>query len=1089
MNDNRVGFCYRRCWTLMLIMLLLSLLAGRGVVFAQELPSDPEVLLEAAMNDYYQLNNEEAIQQFRHIEELTCGESEFADICLQANLFGLRSRQINKSISMDEWVTEYRLWSEQLDDWFLEKNGWVTLEEWQRLQLKGLLLNVKVLTNVEQEVDADQIRERIIQLEARGKFSEYSEMHRRLIHANVFFEQGLFANVVEEVELFLQGKEVNSFGIHGVSLRTDLTQILGSSYTRLGQNKKAMEWFLQDVDMLRSQLPENHRFLISAIGNVGMVHYLMGNYASAVEYYISAISIQESQKNISWSSMAVSLRNLATCYFSLGEYGLAGEYLEQAQIALVKSGDGETYTMSMTYGTIAELYKINGDMESAERSFKKSLEIRMAVLGPDHPEMIRLRINISNFYRSVEKFQEAKEMLEDARRIANLYYEDTNPIFLEIDYQRARLEFDMGSFEKAQETLNQALLVAGAYNDNQSYSEVADPVMAMNALLLNTSISRRLFDTTGAPSHLERGLEISDQGISLLEHMQSNLGGDESAADFHHLYYSAYTTKLDLLYRQEATWNGSDDDGTLAKEKEWMNQVFEVMERSRSRLASVLLNELESEVSTGLPEELFTERRNLYQTQMELRQKLLGMADSTESNSVILQLRQQLLQNQEQMNRLQRNIAEQYPDYYAQMINRSVPKVQDVQRELRPDEVMVIYTISELNVFALVVQKEDVQIRNLSDSKSLKARMQVFQGLMGRLNSLDPEEQETLRISLEELYETLLTPIEEFIVGKDLLVSPDQELHYLPFDLLLTEPSNLKNAGDWPYLIRRQSVSIIQSSKFWLMRSEEREAPENEFLGMAPFSDFQDGDGLMEQRSGSIADFTERSGAERGAAVGTEGSEEPSAEVAEESDAEAVADTTRGPQAYAPLLMSAFEISRIDEIVQSGRTGNRLTANLLGSDATEANFLSANPGSYRFLHFATHAEVVDSDPSLSNLLLYSSGGDPQRLYAGDVYGLQLSADLVVLSACETALGEYRKGDGLVGFTRAFFYAGAKNVISSMWKVNDRSTALFMIELYESIAEGYSYRESLRLAKLAMLENPQFNHPYYWAVFHLQEGFR
>ena len=187
--------------------------------------------------------------------------------------------------------------------------------------------------------------------------------------------------------------------------------------------------------------------------------------------------------------------------------------------------------------------------------------------------------------------------------------------------------------------------------------------------------------------------------------------------------------------------------------------------------------------------------------------------------------------------------------------------------------------------------------------------------------------------------------------------------------------------------------------------------------------------------------------------------------------------------------MSAFEISRIDEIVQSGRTGNRLTANLLGSDATEANFLSTNPGSYRFLHFATHAEVVDSDPSLSNLLLYSSGGEPQRLYAGDVYGLQLSADLVVLSACETALGEYRKGDGLVGFTRAFFYAGAKNVISSMWKVNDRSTALFMIELYESIAEGYSYRESLRLAKLAMLENPQFNHPYYWAAFHLQEGFR
>jgi CHAT domain-containing protein len=134
------------------------------------------------------------------------------------------------------------------------------------------------------------------------------------------------------------------------------------------------------------------------------------------------------------------------------------------------------------------------------------------------------------------------------------------------------------------------------------------------------------------------------------------------------------------------------------------------------------------------------------------------------------------------------------------------------------------------------------------------------------------------------------------------------------------------------------------------------------------------------------------------------------------------------------------------------------------------------------LHFATHAEFDETDPLGSALLLAATGGEEGRLEVQEIFGLDLHASLVVLSACETALGKLTRGDELTGLTRAFIYAGTPSVITTLWQVNDRAAFELMREFYRHLKAGENKAEALRQAQLAMLERRP--HPYYWAAYQL-----
>jgi CHAT domain-containing protein len=189
------------------------------------------------------------------------------------------------------------------------------------------------------------------------------------------------------------------------------------------------------------------------------------------------------------------------------------------------------------------------------------------------------------------------------------------------------------------------------------------------------------------------------------------------------------------------------------------------------------------------------------------------------------------------------------------------------------------------------------------------------------------------------------------------------------------------------------------------------------------------------------------------------------------------------------LRFSRVEADAIASLVPSG---NRFEA--LDFQASRDNALSPELGKYRILHFATHRLLNSGHPELSGLVFSTvdSNGKPQdgMLRLHEIFNLSLNADLVVLSACQTALGKDIRGEGLIGLTRGFMYAGTPRVVASLWNVEDRATAELMKRFYEGVLKRQlKPAAALREAQLALQQNKRWSSPYYWAGFVLQGDWR
>jgi CHAT domain-containing protein len=194
--------------------------------------------------------------------------------------------------------------------------------------------------------------------------------------------------------------------------------------------------------------------------------------------------------------------------------------------------------------------------------------------------------------------------------------------------------------------------------------------------------------------------------------------------------------------------------------------------------------------------------------------------------------------------------------------------------------------------------------------------------------------------------------------------------------------------------------------------------------------------------------------------------------------------------------LSDFGVERLARLPFSGIEAREIskfapqkTNLVLGANASRQNFLRGDFASYRILHFATHGFLNQQNPDLSGLVLslFDENRRPKNgfLRVIDLYSLRLNADLVVLSACQTALGKEVDGEGIIGLTRGFMYAGASSVVSSLWKVEDAATAEMMKRFYRAmLKENQTPSSALRTAQNEMRQIPRFSHPHRWAGFTL-----
>lgn len=167
------------------------------------------------------------------------------------------------------------------------------------------------------------------------------------------------------------------------------------------------------------------------------------------------------------------------------------------------------------------------------------------------------------------------------------------------------------------------------------------------------------------------------------------------------------------------------------------------------------------------------------------------------------------------------------------------------------------------------------------------------------------------------------------------------------------------------------------------------------------------------------------------------------------------------------------------------KTENKAEAFLYKSAAEDRFKSELSKGSYRFLHIATHGFADEKNPALSGLIFStpdSSSEEDGVLHAEEMFNLKVNADIAVLSSCESGIGKLYKGEGMLAITRGFLHAGVSNLVFSLWKVSDKQTCALMVEFYRNVLKGKKYQNSLRQAKLKMLEDKNSAIPYYWSSF-------
>jgi CHAT domain-containing protein len=325
------------------------------------------------------------------------------------------------------------------------------------------------------------------------------------------------------------------------------------------------------------------------------------------------------------------------------------------------------------------------------------------------------------------------------------------------------------------------------------------------------------------------------------------------------------------------------------------------------------------------------------------------------------------------------------------------------------------------------------------------------------------------------LTRTLLGPVAGQLGRKRLVIVADGMLHYIPFGAL-PDPNRLGGSdGSWqPLIVEHEVVNLPSAPTIVVLRRE--------LAGRKPAA----------RTLAGLADPVFSKDDERispGARLAAPQTAQPATDPLNERILVETAGAAPGEPRIRRLPFTRLEADQILPFVPAS-AGMKA----LDFEANRATAMSDQLGQYRYVHFATHGLADSERPELSTIVLslFDEQGRPQDgfLRAHEVYNLNLPAEMVVLSACETGLGKLTRGEGLVSLTRGFMYAGAARVVVSLWSVNDRATAELMVKFYRRVlVDGERPAAALRAAQVEMWRDKRREAPYYWAAFTLQGEWR
>ena len=805
---------------------------------------------------------------------------------------------------------------------------------------------------------------------------------------------------------------------------------LGAVYQDMGDPVRAIEYFNQTLSFYRESKVKSGEAIVRH--NLGWSYHTLGDFRKASEAYRDALPLWQAAGIPGGEAQTVN--NLGLVLYELGDFQRSLEYFERALELrrTLKDARGEAQTL----GNLGWLHAELDDSVKAADAFQQSLAV--ARKGEDKVNQALALIGLATIGISSPGRNPAMEYLNEAlalSRAANDRRTESLALLRLGDLHHSHRENQL-----ALETYEKALALETAAGNRKKEAETL------------LSVARLLEDTAQldeARVRIERALDLAESMRERVSEPELRVSAVASMQAYHETY-------IELLMRLE----DRDRSGKYAA------AALKASERARARGLLEALVEHRADIRQGVEPELLAREKKL-QAELNVKdQEWRGFLAQPLGEARAAAAKRDLDRLLDESKQLQGEIRARSPRY-ALLTQPEAINIESLQRQLDTDSLLLEYWLGSKRSFLWAVTADSINTYILPPASRIEESSRQFFAALSNRPGLGAPASREAALALSQM---LLGPVANRLAKKRLMVVSHGALQYLPFAAMPAPPSGVNKAARSSALLLddHEIISLPSAGVLAALRSEtpKQHYPDKQVAILAdPVFSLED----------------PRFSVQRPVATPT--SLLPPNEDLRQSLAESsVAGLRR-------LRFSRIEADAIASLVDAR---NRFEA--VDFEASRATALSPDLAQYRILHFATHGLINSVHPELTGLVFSTvdKNGQPQDalLRLNEIFNLSLNADLVVLSACETALGKEIKGEGLIGLTRGFMYAGAPRVVASLWNVEDRATAELMKRFYEGMLKRQlKPAAALREAQLALSRDKRWSAPYYWAAFILQGDWR
>ncbi|HEX6983175.1 MAG TPA: CHAT domain-containing tetratricopeptide repeat protein [Balneolaceae bacterium] len=863
--------------------------------------------------------------------------------------------------------------------------------------------------------------------------------------------------------------------------RGDILNSMGWSSRRIGKLDQALSYYQKSLPLA---LESRDSLLIAVVfNNIGVVYFKKGNYPGSLDYYRKSLPYYKGLGSL--TSFARTLANIGHIYKELSVYGKALDYYRRSLIirsqlenvnqlagihdliagvqfelgnynqsltALQKSleyrREAEVpQATASTLNDIGLLYKNLGQYDKALDYYQQSLVIGKKTSGP--ASIAITTRNIAMVLWQQEKYEQASELYKKAltlkRRINNSY-----DIALSLQ-DLIRMELQSGNYYLARQYAGELKAIGDSTNSNDILADVYTWL---------GEIEKRQENFQQSLAHYKKAYVYS----RFLSHSEQITPLKNIAEAFHRLNSDKAITfgqKAVAIIEESRTKAGALSElksGYFSRHADFYIQLaswvlnyrqdkaeaFRLVELAKARSLSDELAKAAQDIAERLPEEVRIERNQKRHHINRLYSELEAAENSEQHASIQQKIRVAELSYAA----YESSLYAEYPEL--RRFKSPEPLSLGEARVLAGEGTALLeYAVTDNQLIMFLISQNEVRVEqfSMSDDQGLEAeltaRVSAFRSAV-----LAHASETVLQRRSSDLYNVLIEPFEDDLKKySNLIIVPDGALSYLPFEALM-------QGGH--YLIENYSIKYVPSLTSLTLLDSYASIEDKKLLAIAGSQFSQNELGTFRKSS------------------------------------------------LAALPSTLIEV---DSIASHFKRPSVLT-NREVSEGTVKKLLNRND--YQFIHFATHGVIDEERPWRSGLALSikgkltASSTEDGMLRSSEIFGLRLNTEMVVLSACNTGLGDVVSGEGILGMQRAFFFAGASTVVVSLWNVYDRSTAFLMNQFYDfilkntgdedwvdSLLRWVGWDESIpfgqkatamRKAKLQMINHPLYNHPVYWAPF-------